>query len=259
MAGFLFHDIVFGPVMSRRLGVSLGINLLPPDKKVCSFNCIYCECGWTDSIPGKNTNFYSLTEVYHALEERFRELHDEHVVPDAITFAGNGEPTLYPEFGKIMEEIISLRGIYLPGAKITVLSNATTLDDPEVFSALLQADKSIMKLDAGNDALQFLINQPLIPYSREDIIRNLMKFKGEVIVQSLFLKGEYKGKSVDNTGDNVILSWIEELKRINPQYVMIYPIARETPARGLLKVPLPELEYIAGKIENAGIKARVYP
>lgn len=259
MAGFLFHNIVFGPVMSRRLGVSLGINLLPPDKKVCSFNCIYCECGWTDCIPVKNTNFYSLSEIHHALEERFRELHDEHVIPDAITFAGNGEPTLYPEFGRIMEEIIILRDSYLPGAKITVLSNATTLDDPEVFSALQKADKSIMKLDAGNDALQLLINQPLVPYSREGIIRNLMKFKGEVIVQSLFLKGEYKGKSMDNTGDAATMSWIEELKRINPQYVMIYPIARETPAQGLLKVPMPELEHIAEKVEKAGIKARVYP
>jgi wyosine [tRNA(Phe)-imidazoG37] synthetase (radical SAM superfamily) len=259
MPGFLFHDIVFGPLMSRRLGVSLGINLLPLDKKVCSFNCIYCECGWTDSLPTKEMKFFSAKEIYSALEVRFQELRDENIIPEALTFAGNGEPTLHPEFGKIMDDIIFLRDKYLPGAQVTVLSNSTTLNNPVVLDALKKADKSIMKLDAGNDQLQRMINQPLTSVTREEIVMNLQKFNRKLIIQSLFLKGEYQSVSIDNTGDAAIDTWIEELKLIRPEYVMIYPIARETPAGGLEKVSLEELKIIAAKVEKANLIAKIYP
>ena len=259
MPGFLFHHIVFGPVMSRRLGVSLGINLLPLDKKVCSFNCIYCECGWTDSMPTKDMKFFSAKEIYSALEIRFKELCDENIIPEALTFAGNGEPTLHPEFGKVIENILVLRNKYLPGAQVTVLSNATTLNNPKVLEALKKTDQSIMKLDAGYDQLQSIINQPLTSVTREEIVKNLQKFNGKLIIQSIFLKGEYKGVSVDNTKDISVDAWIEELKLIRPKYVMIYPIARATPATGLEKVSQEELNLIAAKVEKAGLKAKVYP
>jgi len=259
MAGFLFHDVVFGPVMSRRLGVSLGINLLPLNKKVCSFNCIYCECGWTESMPENSMHFFSTVEIAAAMESRFRELMDENIAIDAITFAGNGEPTLHPEFGKIIDITIQLRDKYLKGAEITVLSNSTTLNRPSVLEALKKADRSIMKLDAGDDFLFQTINQPMTSVTRAEIVKNLQLFEGKLIVQSLFLRGKYKGIEVDNTPDRIVDEWIGELKQINPEYVMIYPIARLTPAEDMQKVSLDDLNTIAAKLESAGIKAKVYP
>jgi wyosine [tRNA(Phe)-imidazoG37] synthetase (radical SAM superfamily) len=259
MAGFLFNDIVFGPVMSRRLGISLGINLLPLNKKVCSFNCIYCECGWTDTLPTKEVTFFSPKEISTAIESRFVELHNEHIQIEAITFAGNGEPTLHPDFDQIIENTLLLRDKYLTGAEVTVLSNSTTISQPLVLEALKKADKSIMKLDAGDDELFRLINQPLTSISRDEIISNLKLFKSKVIIQSMFLKGEYKGRVIDNTRDDVIDLWIEELKQIQPEYVMIYPIARNTPVEGLKKISTEELNIIAVKVNKEGIKAKIYP
>lgn len=259
MAGFLFNDIVFGPVMSRRLGISLGINLLPLNKKVCSFNCIYCECGWTDTLPTKELSFFSPIEISTAIENRFIELHSEHIQIEAITFAGNGEPTLHPDFDQIIENTLFLRDKYLTGAEVTVLSNSTTISQPLVLEALKKADKSIMKLDAGDDELFRLINQPLTSISREEIIINLKLFKSKVIIQSMFLKGEYKGRVIDNTREDVIGLWIEELKQIQPEYVMIYPIARNTPVEGLKKISTEELNIIAAKVNKEGIKAKIYP
>jgi len=259
MSGFLFNDIVFGPVMSRRLGVSLGINLLPLNKKVCSFNCIYCECGWTDSLPTGEMYFFTPLEISAAMENRFIELHDENIKIEAVTFAGNGEPTLHPDFNQIIENTLFLRDKYLKGAEVIVLSNATTITRPLVLDALKKADKSIMKLDAGDDELFRLINQPLTSITRKKIINNLKLFEGKIIIQSMFLRGEFKGKPIDNTGEKVVDIWIKELKQINPEYVMIYPIARNTPVEGLKKINPDELNIIAAKVQKEGIKANIYP
>ena len=259
MPGFLFNDIVFGPVMSRRLGISLGINLLPLNKKACSFNCIYCECGWTDTLPTKDLLFFSPLEISAAIENRFIELHNENIKIEAVTFAGNGEPTLHPSFREIIDNTLFLRDKYLKDAEVTVLSNSTTISQAFVLEALQKADKSIMKLDAGDEKLFRLINQPLTSVTRDEIVQNLQLFKGKVIIQSMFLRGEYKSIQVDNTNEISLDIWIKELKLIRPEYVMIYPIARNTPAEGLEKVSIENLNVIANKVEREGIRAKVYP
>jgi len=258
MAGFLFHDIIFGPVRSRRLGLSLGINLLPTHRKHCSFNCIYCECGWTQVSSGDSLHFPDRQLVSSFLEQRLKEMIEEDYLPDALTFAGNGEPTLHPDFAGIVDDTIVLRDKYTPGAKVTVLSNASMIHDPKVFRALLKLDNNILKLDAGSERIFKLINNPVLPVNFSDLIRNLKKFEGNLIIQSIFLRGYFKDQPVDNTTVEEVNEWINHLVEINPKMVMIYPIARATPVHSLEKIPLVELEVIAERVRNAGIEARVY-
>ena len=258
MAGFLFHDIIFGPVRSRRLGLSLGINLLPTHKKHCSFNCIYCECGWTPVPSGDPLQFPDRTLVYKFLEQRLKEMAEEDYLPDVLTFAGNGEPTLHPEFAGIVDDTIALRDQYTPTAKVTVLSNASMIHDPGVFGALLKLDNNILKLDAGSDRMFKLINNPVLPVNFYDLIRNLQKFEGKLIIQSMFLRGFFRDQPVDNTTGEEVDEWIRHITVINPKMVMIYPVARATPVHALEKIPVAELEEIAGKVRKVGVEAKVY-
>jgi len=257
MAGFLFHDIIFGPVRSRRLGLSLGINLLPTHKKHCSFNCIYCECGWTP--PSDNPLLFPARQlVYEFLEHRLKEMVEEDYFPDALTFAGNGEPTLHPEFARIVDDTIVLRDKYTPAAKVSVLSNASMIHDPGVFQALFKIDNNILKLDAGSERIFKLINNPLLTVNFYDLIRNLKKFEGNLIIQSMFLRGYFENQPVDNTTEEEVGEWLNHIKEINPKMVMIYPIARATPVHSLEKIPVFELEEIAKQVRKAGLKVQVY-
>lgn len=257
MGTFLFDKIVFGPVMSRRLGVSLGINLLPCGKKVCTFSCIYCECGWT-ALPGAEGGSFPLREqVYEALADCLQEMKVKGEKPDSITFAGNGEPTLHPDFQYIIDDTLTLRNKLCPTAKIAVLSNASTLDNPAVRNALMKVDMNILKLDSAFDETIRIHNQPRVKITADQIINNLAGFKGHVIVQSLFLRGIHNGKIIDNTTPEEIEAWLKAIAEIKPGEVMIYTIARDTPAGGLYKVPAGDLHRIAEQVKNLGINTRV--
>jgi wyosine [tRNA(Phe)-imidazoG37] synthetase (radical SAM superfamily) len=263
MGGFLFHQLVFGPLQSRRMGSSLGVNLLPLDHKRCSFNCIYCECGWTPQrCAGEPDNgvYPPPDRVAAALETRLEQLRASGVkMPDAITFAGNGEPTLHPKFAEVIDRTIAARNTLSPTSKIVVLSNGSTLKKPAVFDALNKVEMNIQKLDGGSNATLLQINQPENPaFDTGELVEELSRFNGKVIIQTLFLRGIYHGIPINNTTAVEVEEWIRHLKKIGPQYVMIYPVDRGTPARDILKIPLKELEQIAARAEAEGISTKVY-
>ncbi|HEX2970581.1 MAG TPA: radical SAM protein [Bacteroidales bacterium] len=257
MSTFLFNEIIFGPVRSRRLGVSLGINLLPVNRKVCNFNCVYCECGWTGDI--KNTDkLPSREEVRKALDDKLAMMKEQNNKPDIITYAGNGEPTLHPEFPGIIDDSIELRNKYFPEAEIAVLSNSTRIKDPLIRDALLKVDKNILKLDSVFRSSVMAHNRPLVNVDVEQLISDLSAFKGKVIIQTLFLRGTYDGKRIDNTTPEEIEGWLKAIGKIRPQEVMIYTISRDTPhGAELEKVPATELKGIADAVRRLGIKTRV--
>ena len=253
----LFHEIIFGPIESRRFGTSLGINLLPLDNKICNFNCIYCECGWTD-LRAVDSKFFPEKHIVDAMEKRFSEISQEEKKPQAITFAGNGEPTMHPAFDRIIEKTVELRDKYLPGIKIVVLSNAALLSNKKVFNALAKADLRVMKLDAGSEELFQLIDQPLSLKKLNDYVEKLREFNGKLSIQTIFLKGRYKNVYIDNTSDAEVDKWIGLLKKIRPESVMIYTIDRATPAQELEKITEEKLNEICRKVTDAGINAKVY-
>jgi wyosine [tRNA(Phe)-imidazoG37] synthetase (radical SAM superfamily) len=245
--------------MSRRLGVSLGINLLPTNRKICSFNCIYCECGWTEKANIPNEEFPPADLILEILENKIIELVKDNAIPDSITFAGNGEPTLHPEFPQIVEKIIILRNKYLPKTLITLLSNATTISDVNIAKTLLNIDQTILKLDAGDESLFQFINRPLNHLSKNNLVENIASFKEKVIIQSLFLRGiQADGIVFDNTTTESVNEWILDLKKIKPLYVMIYPIARSTPLKGIEKISKANLDNIAKQLISEGIMVKVY-
>jgi wyosine [tRNA(Phe)-imidazoG37] synthetase (radical SAM superfamily) len=258
MAGFLFHETVFGPVMSRRLGVSLGVNLLPVDYKYCTFNCIYCECGWTHKKPVNNAGLPGRETVRNLLAKKLATLQKEGKIPDAITFAGNGEPTIHPEFPEIIDDTIELRDKYSPEVNITVLSNASTLHREKVFKALMKIDNNIQKLDAGTEHTFQQINMPSGKLSLDMLTENLCKFDGRLIIQSLFLRGTHNGSVIDNSSEEEVAAWVLRLKKIKPEYVMIYPIDRPTPELNIEKISFEELNRIAARVNEAGIKTKVF-
>ncbi len=258
MSGFLFEQIIFGPVKSRRLGISLGINLLPTDHKACSFNCLYCECGWTLPHGQEGFSFPSRTMVREALEDRLRIMAEKHSMITAITFAGNGEPTLHPEFPGIVDDTLKLRDMYYPGAKTTVLSNSSMLHKEEVLQALLKTDQPVMKLDAGTESCFQTLNNPRKGVTLMQIVDKLKRFQGQLIIQTLFVRGTHKNTYIDNTCEEEVQAWLGHIRDISPSLVMLYPIARVTPAEGLEKVPGNELLEIAARVESLGIAAEVY-
>ncbi len=258
MATFLFDKIIFGPVRSRRLGISLGINLLPANRKICNFNCIYCECGWTQNSDPSGKDLPSRKEVYEALEKKLSSMKDKQQAADVITYAGNGEPTLHPEFPGIIDDSIRLRNKYFPNARIAVLSNSTAISKPHIKKALLKVDQNILKLDSAFELTVKIHNQPRVNVKVNELIRDLKGFKGQLIVQTLFLRGTFKGRTIDNTTKKEIDAWLQAIKEIKPAEVMIYTISRDTPEDGQLsKVPLAELKHIASLVNDLGIKTQV--
>lgn len=251
----LFHDIIFGPVHSRRLGLSLGVNLLPLDSKLCSFNCIYCECGW--NTHGASPRFNGRDDVRTCLAAKLREMSAAGTPPDVITFAGNGEPTLHPEFEQIIDDTIALRDDLAPTARVSVLSNATMIGRESVRRALLRVDNNILKLDSAFDDTVRLIDNPQGSYSVARTVENMKLFGGRLIIQTMFLRGEYDGRVVDNTTEREVAAWLELVREIAPRQVMIYTIDRDTPAENLSKVPVEELRSIARRVEALGIACSV--
>ncbi len=257
MNTFLFDDIIFGPVSSRRLGSSLGINLLPPGLKVCTYNCIYCECGWTSHRDLKVTEFPSRIKIREALLHRLTALRKSGEIPDAITYAGNGEPTLHPDFEGIVDDSIEIRDLISPESKIVVLSNGSLSHKESVKRALLKVDMNILKLDSGIEETYRKLNQPPTGWNLTDIVNNLKSFHGEVTVQTLFIRGEFRGEKIDNTTEKEIVELIKLYRKIWPSEVMVYTIDRGTPARGLERIPYDELLSIAARIREIGIITQV--
>jgi len=244
----LFHNIVFGPVRSRRLGFSLGINLLPVNSKICSFNCIYCECGWTpENLP--LSGFNSRNNVFQFIESRLKEIKTFNEPLDVITFAGNGEPTLHPQFSEILKDVILLRNKYVPEKKIAVLSNATTLGNPKIVEALKKIDLPILKLDSAIESTFRIMNNPPATFNFKNYILNLSNFKNRIILQTMFLRREINGQKFDNTTDSELKAWLTVVKNLNPKNVMIYTIDREPPSKNLIKISPDELNKIAQKIK----------
>lgn len=253
MVTILFHSTIFGPIHSRRLGVSLGINLSPNDGKICSFDCLYCEAGYNSQGQG-STGMPKREEVRQQLCEKLKEMNAGNMALDVITFSGNGEPTLHPQFHEIIDDTLEVRDIYYPHAKVSVLSNATQLDNPNVCNALLKVDNNILKLDSAINKTLRLIDQPRSPiFTAEKLIEQLSRFGKNCIVQTMMLRGTHDGQVIDNTTDTEIDALINAYVRIKPLEVMLYSIDRQTPEERLVKVGKDELESIASKIRQHGI------
>lgn len=254
MSTVLYASPVFGPIHSRRLGVSLGINLMPADGKICTFDCIYCECGF-NADRRTHSRRPTRQQVAEALEAKLQDMRTNGPAPDVLTFAGNGEPTLHPDFAGIVDDVVALRNRYFPQAKISVLSNATQTPRPEVREALMKVDNNIQKLDTANQQYIERLDRPVGKYDVNRIIEALKSFNGHVIIQTMFLKGSHGEESIDNTGDDYVLPWLKTVEEIGPQEVMIYTIDRETPDQKLRKASHADLDRIVALIEAAGITA----
>ncbi|MEJ5263761.1 MAG: radical SAM protein [Bacteroidales bacterium] len=256
MSTFLFEGIVFGPVKSRRLGNSLGINLLPEGKKICNFNCIYCECGW-NSEENNNLQWPSIEAISNQLTDKIQELIRQGTKVDSITFAGNGEPTMHPLFPEIIDMVIHIRNVLLPEAKIAVLSNATLIFKPNIQQALKKIELNILKLDSAIESTIRLLNQPTGYFNLRDTIEQLKTFGNQCIIQTMFVRGYYNHQAFDNTTPEELQTWLRVIKEIDPAYVMIYTIARDTPAEQIYKVSAEELQKIAALVEKEGIKVSI--
>lgn len=252
----LYDNIIFGPVRSRRLGLSLGVNLLPVESKLCNFDCIYCECGWNEDHVGRR-RFNSREDVRDMLRDTLQAMVAKGELPDVITFAGNGEPTMHPDFEQIIEDTIALRDQICPQAKVSVLSNATQIHREDVRRALLKVDNNILKLDSAFDSTVQLINKPQGSYSVARTVELMKLFEGKMILQTMFLRGEYLSKRVDNTTAEEVDAWLDIVAQIKPRQVMIYSLDRDTPCQTLEKVGREELLQIAAKLQARGFNCSV--
>ena len=255
----LFENTIIGPIHSRRLGNSLGINLLPLKRKFCTYDCIYCECGWNKDTIENKVELPTYDDVKQQLEKRINELKAESVVVDSFTFAGNGEPTLHPDFVRVVDLVVEMRDKHYPNAVITLLTNATQLCKPEIYDALQKLDNPVLKLDAGMEAMRNSINKPTSErYSFEELVENLIRFGSKGIIQTLLLRGTNEGKVISNVSEEDFTEYLNLLKKIRPKYVMLYAIDRATPEKDLEKLTVEELEFYAEKIRNEDIDVKVY-
>ncbi|MCI1779772.1 MAG: radical SAM protein [Bacteroidales bacterium] len=261
MATFHWDNIIYGPIKSRRLGNSLGINIMPADGKVCSFDCIYCECGWNKD--GKTSSSLPTKEEFEeALEGKLYSVRELGKRIDSITFSGNGEPTMHPDFPEIIDITVGLRNRLYPGAKISVLSNSSQLGKPKVAAALKKTDNPILKIDSALTEYVNLINRPNKEYSLEQTIENIRKFGKDFILQTMFLKGKIKLDDktvpVDCTSEENVKAWIKLVENLSPRRIMMYTIDRETPEKGLSKVSVNEMSKIAEPLEKEGFFVQIY-
>lgn len=257
MVTILFHSTIFGPIHSRRLGSSLGVNLSPNDGKVCSFDCVYCEAGYNSQGAG-STGLPAREKVAQDLEEKLSAMKSLGEPLDVITFSGNGEPTIHPQFAEIIDDTIALRDKYFPQVKISVLSNSTRLGDESVVAALRKVDNNILKLDSAVNETMRLIDQPASPsFTCEKVVEQIAQFGGQCVVQTMFLRGEHDGQRIDNTTAQEVEALIKAYKQINPRQVMIYSIDRKTPEQQLEKVSREELEVIASQLRAEGFDVMV--
>ena len=257
MATSLFSEVIFGPIRSRRLGLSLGVNLLPTEAKLCNFDCIYCECGWNSDHCGSR-RFNDRTTVREMLAAQLRKMAADGTPPDVITFAGNGEPTMHPEFEEIIDDTIALRDELCPSARVSVLSNATMIGRVSVRRALERVDNNILKLDSAFDATVQLMNKPQqATYTVERTVSEMERFEGRMILQTMFLRGRVGEQPIDNTTEREVEAWLKIVERIRPQRVMVYTIDRDTPLESLEKVSVEDLRRIAERVEALGIECSV--
>lgn len=257
MVTILFHDTIFGPIHSRRLGTSLGINLTPNDGKICSFDCLYCEAGYNAQGSG-TTGINPREEVRTKLEQKLAAMKANGDSLDVITFSGNGEPTLHPDFNGVVDDVIALRDCYYPQVKISVLSNSTMIDRPAVVEALKKVDNNILKLDSAIDRTMRLIDRPVNShFNVADLVERLKQFSGQCIIQTMMLRGEHNGERIDNTTDAEVEALLAAYLEIRPAEVMLYSLDRATPEKNLQKVPKEELETIAERFRAKGIKVQV--
>ena len=252
----IYPSPISGLIRSRRLGLSLGINLMPPDGKCCSFDCLYCECGFNhDFIPHHRRPMRE--EVASALEEKLKELREQDITPDVLTFSGNGEPTLHPQFADIIDDTITLRNRHLPSAKVSVLTTATQILRQPIFDALCRVDNNMCKLDTVSPEYIKLVDRPNINYDVAAIVERLHEFGKRCVIQTMFMQGEYEGVPTSNISDDFVLPWLDNIKYISPREVMIYTIDRETPAKGLLKASHEHLDSIQARVKQLGIPCKV--
>ena len=248
-----FDDIVFGPIHSRRLGSSLGINLLPHDGKLCNFDCIFCECGWNRDGRVRNPVLPSVSDVKTALEARLEQCVSGNIRIDSITFSGNGEPTVNPDFPRIVDAVLELRDRFCPGAKVSVLSNATMLGNEDVLAALKKVDNPILKIDAPDDSGVTLVNRPSGRYSLAGVIGNLKKFGGDFILQTMFLKGP----DYDSSCPECLAAWMDIVRELHPREIMVYTLDRETPMKGLVKFTAEEMTDMVKPLVDEGFSVQV--
>lgn len=258
MQTILFHETIFGPIRSRRLGSSLGVNLSPVDGKICSFDCIYCEAGYNAQGPGK-AGLPPRAEVSRKLEAKLKDMKEKGEGLDVITFSGNGEPTLHPDFAGIIDDTIALRDRYFPEVKISVLANSTQLHRHDVVEALGRVDNNILKLDSAIDSTIALLDRPASPsFTAAKVIDQIALFKGKAIVQTMITRGSHEGQNVDNSTAAEVDALIEAYRRIAPREIMLYTIDRPTPELSLKRIPRAELETIAARItDETGIPVQV--
>lgn len=246
----LFPSIVYGPIRSRRLGVSLGVNLMPTDAKLCSFDCVYCECGWNQ--PVLHPQLPTRQQVRDSLNTKLSTLNTN---LDVITFSGNGEPTIHPDFLGIIQDTCALRDQYCPNAKVSVLSNSTQLGRVEVVQALKLCDNRILKLDSAIDATMRLIDKPVNPHlTVAQVMEWLLQFDGDFTLQTCFLRGDYHGQVIDNTTSEELAAWYQAVEILHPKQVMIYVIDRATPLQTLEKIPAEQMQAIAKPLLDKGIE-----
>jgi len=258
MSTFLFDKIVFGPVKSRRLGVSLGINLLPVSKKLCNFNCIYCECGWSNIHKVDKKDIPDRKTVADELEKVLRNMQKEGSRPDFITFAGNGEPIMHPAFHGIAKDTKSIRDEFFPDCKISLLSNSSLLHKKEIVDALYYIDVNILKLDTAIESTFQALNKPAHGIKLKNIIESLGGFKGQKTLQTLFIRGKNKYNNIDNTTKEEINALIDAYKTIKPDSIMVYSFERGTPTPDLEKIEVDELNKIASILKAEGFRVEVY-
>jgi wyosine [tRNA(Phe)-imidazoG37] synthetase (radical SAM superfamily) len=245
----LFDAIVYGPIRSRRLGVSLGVNLMPTNAKLCTFDCVYCECGWNQEV--LRPHLPTRDQVREALKEQLLKIDGQ---LDVITFSGNGEPTLHPDFLGIIQDTCALRDQFCPKAKVSVLSNSTQLGREDVVEALRMCDNRILKLDSAIDDTMRLIDKPVNKQlTVGQIAEWLYSFDGDFTLQTCFLKGEYHGQVIDNTTSQELDAWYKMVEYLHPKQVMIYVIDRETPLKSLEKIPAQKMEEIAAPLREKGM------
>ena len=257
METHLFEEIIFGPVKSRRFGVSLGINLLPINSKFCNFDCVYCECGWTKNPSKVKDILPSSKTIINKLIEKINLWSDQSYHIDSITFAGNGEPTLHPNFEEIVKDTLLTRDILLPDANVVVLTNSTMLHKSSVVDVLKKVDSCMFKLDAGTESMFKKVNQPLGGITLQQTIDRIKSFPSPPIIQSMFVRGEVDGQMIDNTTPNEVAKWIGKIVEIKPEQVIIYTIDRPTAQAGLEKVTICELSNISNQLKSLGINASI--
>ena len=247
-----FDEIVFGPIRSRRLGSSLGVNVLPTKGKLCNFDCIYCECGWNKDGRG-DSRFPELEDIERALDEKMSKAASEGVSVDSVTFSGNGEPTMHPKFPEVIDVTLRLRDKYFPDAKVSVLSNATMIGRDAVAAALMRVDNPILKIDASSDELVRKINKPVGSYSLAEIVDNLRKFEGRFILQTMFLRSP----EFDSASPEALEAWMDIVRELKPREVMVYTIDRETPDKSLEKYTVEQMREMVRPLIDEGYSIQI--